>query len=117
MKRIVLLLASGPGAPEGDISDRLELRACLTGQGQIDETAYVEDPLPWPTRRVTPDGRVYEGELIRLAGTWAIRRSRSEDDPLWPFEPTILRPGEYATLRPPEGGELIFRIVSVDQDR
>ena len=114
--RIVLLLANSPSAPDGDTSDRLEIRAGLTGQGHIDEIAYVDDPLPWPTQRVTPDGRVYQGELIRVESGWAIRRSGSEDDPVWPFEPTILRPGEYATLRAPEGGTLIFRVVSVDQE-
>lgn len=116
MKRIVMLLANAPDAPDGDITDRLEVRAGLTAQGHIDESAYMDDPLPWATQRVTPEGRVYQGELIRTEGTWAIRRSGSEDDPVWPFEPTILRPGEYATVRPPEGGELIYRVVSVDQD-
>ena len=116
MQRIVMLLANGPGLPDGDIADRLEIQASLTGQGQIDEVAYVEDPLPWPTQRTTPDGRVYLGELIRVGTGWAIRRSGSEDDPVWPFEPALLRPGEYATMRPPEGGRLVYRVVSVEQD-
>ena len=116
MSRIVLLLANGPGFPGGDVSDRIEMRAGLTGQGHIDEAAYAEDPSPWTAQRTTPDGRMYFGELIRVETGWAIRRSGSEDDPVWPFEPTILRPGEYATMRSPAGGELIYQIVSVDQE-
>ena len=27
-----------------------------------------------------------------------------------------MRPGDYATLRPPDGEELIYRIVAVDPD-
>ena len=116
MSRIVMLLASGPGFPEGNVSDRIEVQAGLTGHGHIDDVAYADDPSPWTARRTTPNGRVYFGELIRLKAGWAIRRTGSEDDPVWPFEPTILRPGEYATVYSPAGDELIYRIVSVDQD-
>lgn len=116
MSHIVMLLANAPSLPDGDVSDRVEMQAALTGQGHIDEAAYADDPAPWTTRRITPDGRVYDGELIRVETGWAIRRCGSEDDPVWPFQPTILRPGEYATIRPPEGGDLTYRIVSVDPD-
>ena len=116
MMHIVMLLASGPGQPEGDIAERLELRAVLTGNAHIDEAAYQQDPLPWPARRVLPDGRINAGELIRLEAGWAIRRSGSEDDPLWQLEAAMLRPGEYVTVVPPDGGELVYRVVSVDQD-
>ena len=112
---VVMLLARAPGRPDGDISDRLEMRLCLTADARIDERAYAADPLPWPTRRVDPDGRVFTGEIIRTDAGWAIRRTGSEDDPLWPFEPVLLRPGEYVAVRPPEGDELIYRIVGVDK--
>ena len=116
MMLVVMLLASGPDQPEGDIADRLDLHVQLTGNAHIDEIAYHQDPEPWPTRRILPDGRVYAGELIRLEEGWAIRRSGSEDDPLWPFQAAILRPGEYVTVLPPNGSELVYRVVSVDQE-
>ncbi len=116
MPRVLMLLANGPDSPDGDTADRIALRVCLTAQGQIDEAAFHEDPLPWATQRTTPDGRVFMGELIRADGGWALRRSGSEDDPVWPFEPEIMRPGEYVTLRPPTGGELIYRIVGIDDE-
>ena len=83
MVLISMLLARGPGHPEGDVGARLELRAALTAQAHIDAAAYHADPRPWTTRRVEADGRIYAGELLLEESGWAIRRTGSEDDPLW----------------------------------
>jgi hypothetical protein len=114
MFRIAMLLAQGPGRPNGDLADRLELTAALTPQGALDEAAF-GDP-PWPTRRVLPDGRALVGELVRADAGWALRGPAGEDAPLWDFEGRVFRPGEYVTLRRPGGDELIFRIVDVRAD-
>src|SRR5580704_16176708 len=99
MARVVMLLAHGPGQPEGDLSYRLELSVALTPQGALDEAAF--GAAPWPTRRVLPDGRELAGELVRAGAGWALRSAVGEDAPLWDFQCGVVRPGEYATLRRP----------------
>ena len=41
---------------------------------------------------------------------------RGDNDPVWDLEGKVFRPGEYVTLRRPDHGELIFRIVNVEKD-
>ena len=106
-----MVLAQGPGRPNGDVANRLELTVALTPQGALDEAAFGE--APWPTRRLLPDGNVLAGELVRIDGGWALRGPAGEDAPLWDIESRVFRPGEYVTLRRPGGDELIFRIVDV----
>lgn len=109
------LLAQGPGFPEGDTEHGLVLTACLTPQGQVDTVAYEADPLPWIAKRFWPDREPWTGELIRVDETgWALRPVSGEDEPLWDLEARIFRPGDYITLRRPDGEELIFRIVNVE---
>jgi hypothetical protein len=114
MARIVMLLAHGPGRPEGDLADRLELTVVLTPQGALDEAAL--GGATWPARRLLPDGREFAGELVRAGAGWAVRGAAGEDAPLWDFEGRVFRPGEYVTLRRPGGDELVFRIVDVRAD-
>lgn len=110
MVEVLLLLAYGPGQPEGDVADRLELRVALTKQAHLDDTGT---PPPWPARRVLPDGREWLGELVHAAEGWALRGAAGEDAPLWDVVGQVFRPGEYVTLRRPDGEELVFRIVDV----
>ena len=51
MTRLTMLLAQGPGKPDGDLEDRLVMGLCLTQQGQIDVEAYNTAPHPWLARR------------------------------------------------------------------
>ncbi len=111
-----MILAYAPGRPEGDLSDRLELRVHLTPQGQLNETAFAAGELPWPSVRVLPDGSQRHGEVVMLDTGWALRSVRSQDDPLWTLEGRMFRPGELVTLRRPDGEEHIFRIVNVERD-
>ena len=116
MAKITMLLANGPGKPEGDIADRIDLRVPLTMQGQVDEQAYGADDEPWPFRRTLPDGRSIDGDVVRLESGWALRSARHEEAPLWALETKVVRPGEYAWLRAPDGQELVFRIVNVEPE-
>jgi hypothetical protein len=45
---------------------------------------------------------------------WALRNERSPDEPLWELDVRVLRPGEYITLRRPDGADAVFRVVSVE---
>lgn len=116
MAKIMLVLARGPGQPEGDVNHRLSLQACLTPDGRLDAAAHAIDPLPWRAVREEPDRPPRDEELVRLSEGWAVRRTNSADDAVWRLTGEIFRPGEYATLVSPRGEELMFRIVAVTQD-
>ena len=111
MTKLTMVLAKGPGHPDGDLHDRLIIRIALNSQGQIDPSAYETDPVPWLATRERP-GREHQSELIRLDEGWALQGIASEDDPLWTFEGWVFRPGELVRLGRPDGEELLFRIVS-----
>jgi hypothetical protein len=116
MHKVTMLLAYGPDAPDGDTADGLELHACLTALGELDEQAYSVDPGGWHARRFRPDRPDRHVALVRLEDGWALRSPESDDAPVWPIEAKMFRPGEYATLRPPAQPELVFRIVSVEPE-
>ena len=114
MIKLTMLLAQGPGLPEGDLTDRLEISLALTPQGQIDMAAYDVDPSPWIATREQPSRQTRQFELTRLDEHWALQSVRSEDDPLWTFEGTVFRPGELVILRRPDSEQFLFRIVAAD---
>ena len=109
MARVVMLLASGPGAPAGDLNYRLELTATLTPQAALDDGT-------WPAVRVLPDGTRRQAQLVRVDEGWALQGPAGEDSALWDFEGRVFRPGEYVTVRRAGGEEFVFRIVEVESD-
>lgn len=116
LTRVTALLAQGPGQPEGDIAQGLELCLGLTADGRIDPDAYLADPRSWAARRFRPARPDWHGELIRDDEAWTLRGTPAEDGPLWFIDVRTLHPGNYLTLRRPDGEEFVFRIVGVTQD-
>lgn len=114
MAQVRTLLASAPGTPEGDTRIGMDLRVCLTPLGQFDHAMFLTDPLPWPVQRFWPDRADWHGEIIQVDGAWAIRSERGDNEPVWTIEVGQVRPGEYLTLRRPDGDELVFRVVQVE---
>ncbi len=105
------LLANAPGFPEGDVGQGIELAVALTGQGQIDPAAAGDG---FRARRFWPDREDWQGAIESLDTGWAMRNERGPDEPLWEIEVRVVRPGDYITLRRPDGANAVFRIVSVD---
>lgn len=116
MTRLEMLLAQGPGKPEGDLEDRMVMTLDLTQQGQIDLDAYHVAPAPWLASRVRGDGERRALEIIRIDEGWALQSTNSEDDPIWTFDGHLFRPGELVRLRRPDGEEMLFRIVSAEAE-
>jgi hypothetical protein len=114
MARIVMVLASAPGKPAGNVGHRLELTAVLTPRAGLDAAAYGETP--WPAVRLLPDGARRQAALVRVEEGWALQGPAGEDSALWAFEGRVFRPGEYVTVRRAGGEELVFRIVEVGPD-
>ncbi len=114
MARILMVLASAPGEPTGNLDHRLELTAALTAQAALDDAAYGE--ASWPALRILPDGARRPAALVRVDAGWALQGPAGEDSALWDFEGRVFRPGEYVTVRRAGGEELVFRIVEVEPD-
>ena len=116
MTKITLLLAQGPGKPDGDVQDRLVMHLDLNSQGHIDTAAYEAAPRPWLATRTngTHQGGTKALEVIRIEEGWALQSMESLDDPVWAFEGHVFRPGELVQLRQPDGQPLLFRIVGVE---
>lgn len=106
----VTMLAAVPGEPD----KRLELTLRLTPDGRIAKAPI--DGENWPVSWTGTDGEPKAGELVPIETGWAVRQHRGDDDPLWPLQAGVLRPGESVTLREPDGGQTEFRIVAVEQD-
>jgi hypothetical protein len=116
MTRLTMLLAQGPGKPDGDLEDRLVMGLCLTRQGQIDVEAYNSAAMPWLAWRERAGAQPRNLEIIRIDEGWALQSTNGEDDPIWTFDGHVFRPGELVQLRRPDGQELLFRIVSAESD-
>lgn len=120
LTRVTALLAQGPGQPEGDIAHGLELALGLTSDGRIDPETYLIDPRPWTARRFRPDRPDWHGELVRDEASWILRRvagaDAAEDAPQWFLEVRSLHPGDYVTLRRPDGESFVFRVVGATRE-
>jgi hypothetical protein len=118
---VTLVMAAGPGFPQGSPDHRYEMSVTLTPGGQLDVQAWHADPKPWPARRVAPGGPAREGDVLFDPDTesWAIRLfpapGAATDAPLHAQLRNAgqLRPGEYVTIREPDGTEFSYRVVSV----
>jgi hypothetical protein len=110
MFRIVALLATDPAFPEGDVLRGIELTVPLLPQGRVDPSAASGAGV----RRFWPDREDWRGALEPVEGGWGLRNERDPDDPVWVIELAVIRPGEYISLRRPNGEEAVFRIVSVE---
>ena len=111
-----MLLAQGPGQPEGDLDDRWEINLSLAPNSQLDAFAHQSDVIPWTAVRERPGHAPRESELIPLDDAWVLQSTRGDDDPLWRFDGNVIRPGELVSLGRPDGEVLLYRIVAVDGD-
>ncbi|MGI3776155.1 MAG: hypothetical protein ACRYGC_02580 [Janthinobacterium lividum] len=119
MAKVAMVLAQGPGQPDGDIEDRLALQVQLNAVGQLDRAAWTASPLGWAAVRSRPDHPEQAGEVALIDGEadgfWAVRRTHGEDEPLWVLESDVVRPGEIVAVRSPDGVRMLYRIVAVER--
>jgi hypothetical protein len=122
MPRVDLVLATGPGFPQGSPERRYVLEVMLTPGGMLDEAAWQADPAPWSARRHWPgDDRQGDVQLDPDSG-WSLRLDPAEgpdpeahNAPLHAMLRNVgqLRPGEYVTIRETNGVEYAYRVVNV----
>lgn len=114
MVNVTMVLARGPGAPDGDLNDRMQLQVILAAGGHLDASAWETGQTPWRSSRERPGHPTRSGELVKISEGWALRSLDSEDDPLYSLSAQIVRPGELVTVSRLDGDEMIYRIVAVD---
>jgi hypothetical protein len=56
MPLVTLVLANGPGFPQGSADHRYEISVALSQGGYLTPEAWLADPAPWPAVRFRPDG-------------------------------------------------------------
>jgi hypothetical protein len=122
MPMIELVMAGGPGFPQGSPDRRYRMQVTLTPTGELDSAAWECDPAVWPAERQWPgDHRPGDVQYDPDTGWWlSIHRTAQEvtDPACSPLQTPIrgagpFRPGEYVTLRELDGTEYSYRVVSV----
>ena len=98
MPKVTLVLASGPGFPNGDPECRYEIDVTLDGTGRLDPEAWYADPSPWPARRHWRDEWPRDGDvqLDEETGAWSLR-----------FFPKPGEAGEAARVLDPHTRDLV----------
>ena len=114
MVNVTMVLAQGPGYPDGNLDDRMHLRVSLTPQGHLDASAWENGNDPWTTSRERAGHPKRTGELVKIEDGWALRDLGGEDDPLYSFAVQIVRPGEIVQVSRLDGDEMLYRIVAVE---
>ena len=98
---------------------RIEFAAVLDPQGHPDTQAWLEDPEPWPARRIRAGSATQDGDVAHDEEGWQLRFFASGgSDPDVPVHRIChidggLRPGEVLTLQAPNGEEAAWRVVGV----
>ena len=68
MTMVTLVLANGPGFPQGSPDHRYEIGGTLTPGGHLDPEAWLADPAPWRARRIWPGEAPRGGAPSRSPG-------------------------------------------------
>lgn len=121
MPLVTLVMASGPGFPGGSPDHRYEMEVALTSDRQLDAGAWHAAAAPWPARRARPAAPPRVGELLHDPESgWSLRFHRLPGEAADAAPQAVIRhagqirPGEYLTIREPDGREYGWRIVGVE---
>ena len=98
---------------------RIEFAMALDPQGHPDVQAWLDDPAPWPARRIRPGAAEQAGDVAHDEDGWQLRfftdAGRERDVPVHRICHIEggLRPGEVLTLHAPDGEQAAWRVVEV----
>ena len=118
-KSIRLELARTQEFPEGSASRAYLVRLPVNDNGIIDEDALRAAPQLATVRRFWPSEPDMSGYVIRTQKGWALsyRKGEEDDETIFHLETHRILPGEYITLREPDGKQLPYRITSLNSFR
>jgi hypothetical protein len=121
LMKITLNLARTKAFPEGSIRHGYEFVAPLDDGGRIDPGAWKDRKNACVVHRFWGDEPPRRGVLVHRAGgdtgaTWGFdydRRTHADDEAGFRFGAHAFRPGEYVSIRDPDGEMETFRITTV----
>jgi hypothetical protein len=119
--RLVLVTLARAWAPGDNAEEagRIEFAVALDAHGHPDVQAWLDDPDPWPLRRLRPGAPPETGDVAHDEDGWQLRffaeAGQDRDVPVHRICHIGggLRPGEVLTLRAPDGEEAAWRVVDV----
>jgi hypothetical protein len=115
-KTVTLEMARNPSHPEGSSEYGYEFVAPLKADGHIDATAFAKDKARCKVRRFWKGEGDRSGELVHTKEkTWAFSYEPGEDDDetFFRLDRHVFKPGEYVTIKEPDGSAPTFKVVSV----
>ncbi len=121
MRRIRLERARAQGHPEGDPGEGYDIVAPLDETGHISVEGWRNQRALCFVHRVKGGDIVERGLLAHRAGgpgggTWMFDydpRDMGEEDTGFHFETHVFAPGEYVSIRDPDGDVLTYRVATV----
>ncbi len=116
---MVTLARAFDAGERAEEAGQIEFAIALDPQGHPDVQAWIDDPAPWPARRLTPGAAEQTGDVAHDEEGWQLRfftdAGQERDVPVHRICHIEggLRPGEVLTLRAPDGEEAAWRVVEV----
>lgn len=121
LKKITLHLARTKEFPDGSIRHGYEFVAPLDGNHRIDAEMWQKHKAACTVHRFWADEEPLHGHLVHRAGgnkgaTWGFDyniRTDDDDEAGYRFGDHAFVPGDYVSVRDPEGDLHTFKIVTV----
>lgn len=110
-----LELARTPDFPKGSASRAYLVHLPLDDDGSVDLDELGKARASATVRRFWPNERDISGYVIPAGKGWAFsyRIGDDDDEQLYHLESHRIAPGEYLTLRDPDGSSLPFRVAQM----
>lgn len=118
LRRVRLELAREPGHPEGSRNIGYEFIAPISDDGRILEDVYAQLKERCRVRRFNEDEPDEVGHVVRKrGGAWAfhydIHGDPTHDDTGFRLNTHRFVPGEYVSIREPDGDLKTYRVITV----
>jgi hypothetical protein len=121
LMKITLNLARTKAFPEGSIRHGYEFVAPLDSFGHIDAKSWKHEKNACVVHRFWGGEPVRHGALVHRAGgdkgaTWGFdydRATHADDESGFKFGDHVIKPGEYVSIKDPDGDMETYKIVAV----
>lgn len=116
---MVTLARAFDAGEHAEEAGQIEFAIALDAQGHPDAQAWIDDPAPWPARRIRPGAADQAGDVALDEEGWQLRffadAGQERDVPVHRICHIEggLRPGEVLTLHAPDGEDAAWRVVDV----
>ena len=120
LKRVRLELARNEEFPDGSPNHGYEVTLPITDDDRFDVAGWESDGQLCTMVKFTAEDDDQHGQLVRTdGGQWAFsyELGDADDEPIFRLESHVFRPNEYVTVSDAEGGQHVFRVISVENPR